>query len=101
MTLFGFCHAQKNGFAFFVALSFREIAVGLRGLDFRLPVAHCSIDRLAMIFLPGGHVALKPNEMRFPMRSCYGEVETTVPRGEFGLIRRLHCSPQGRLDTSS
>src|SRR5512146_2130924 len=68
MTLFLFCHAQKNTFAFFVALTFREIAIGLRGLDFRLPVAPCSIDRLLMIFLLRGHAALKRKEGRFPIR---------------------------------
>jgi hypothetical protein len=68
MTLFRFCHAQKNALAFFVALTLREIAVGLRGLDFRLPVAPCSIDRLLMIFLLGGHAALKRKEGPFPIR---------------------------------
>src|SRR6476660_8667130 len=66
MTLFRFCHAQKNAFAFFVALTFREIAVGLRGLDFRLPVAPCSIDRLLMVFPLGGHAALKRKKCRLP-----------------------------------
>src|SRR6478672_5859369 len=64
MTLFRFCHAQKNAFAFFVALTLREVAVGLRGLDFRLPVAPCSIDRLLMIFLLRGHAALKRKELQ-------------------------------------
>jgi hypothetical protein len=64
MTLFRFCHAQKNAFAFFVPLTFREIAIGLRGLDFRLPVASCSFDRLLMIFLLRGHAALKRKELQ-------------------------------------
>src|SRR5258708_1086060 len=64
MTLFRSGHAQENPFAFFVGLSFGEIAVGLRGLDFRLPVAHCSIDRLLMIFLLRGHAALKRKELQ-------------------------------------
>src|SRR6059058_2319987 len=68
MTLFRICHAQKNAFAFFVALTLREIAVGLRGLDFGLPVAPCNIDRLLMIFLLGGHATLKRKDGRFPMR---------------------------------
>jgi hypothetical protein len=68
MTLFRFCHAQKNVFAFFVALTFREVAVGLRGLDFSLPVAPCSIDRLLMIFPLCGHGALKRKDWRFPIR---------------------------------
>jgi hypothetical protein len=40
----------------------------LRGLDFRLPVAPCSIDRSLMIFLLGGHAALKRKEGPFPIR---------------------------------
>jgi hypothetical protein len=67
MTLFRFCHAQKNAFTFFVPLSFREISVGSRGLDFRLPIAPRNIDRLLMVFVLTGHVALKPKEVRFPM----------------------------------
>src|SRR5258707_12492040 len=64
MTLFRFCHAQKNAFAFFVVLSLREVAVGLRGLGFRLPVAPCSIHRLLMIFLRRGHAALKRKDLQ-------------------------------------
>jgi hypothetical protein len=79
MTLFRFRHAQKNGFAFFVALSFREIAIGLRSLHFRLPVAPGNIDRLLMIFLLGGHAALKRKERRFPIRPSYrGGLETAA-----------------------
>src|SRR6476646_10974026 len=70
MTLFRFCHAQKNAFAFFVALTLREVAVGLRGLDFRLPVAPCSIDRLLMIFLLRGHAALKRKELQTAQQNC-------------------------------
>jgi hypothetical protein len=64
MTLFRFCHAQKNAFAFFVVLTSGEVAVGLRGLDFRLPVAPCSINRLLMIFPFGGHAALKRKDLQ-------------------------------------
>jgi hypothetical protein len=64
MTLFRFCHAQKNALPIFVALTLREITVGLRSLDFRLPVAPCSIDRLLMIFLLGGHAALKRKDLQ-------------------------------------
>src|SRR5580765_5646847 len=70
MTLFRFRHAQKNAFAFFVALTLREVAVGLRGLDFSLPVAPCSIDRLLMIFLLSGHPALKRKKCRPPHENC-------------------------------
>jgi hypothetical protein len=38
----------------------------LRGLDFRLPVAPRSIDRLLMIFLLGGHAKLKRKKRRLP-----------------------------------
>jgi hypothetical protein len=68
MTLFRFGHAQKNALAFFVALTLREIAIGSRGLDLGLPVAPCCIDRLLMIFLLGGHAALKRKEGPFPIR---------------------------------
>jgi len=64
MTLFRFRHAQKNTFAFFVGLPFREIAIGLRGLDFRLPVTPCSIDCFLMIVLLGSHAALKRKELQ-------------------------------------
>jgi hypothetical protein len=40
----------------------------LRSLDFRLPVAPCSIDRLLMIFLLKGHVEVKRKEGRFPIQ---------------------------------
>jgi hypothetical protein len=52
----------------------------LRGLDFRLPVAPCSIDRLMIIFLLGGHAALKRKEGRFPIRPSYrGGLYTVTP----------------------
>src|SRR5690242_10996675 len=70
MTLFRFRHAQKNAFAFFIALSFREIAVRLRRLDFRLPVAPGSIDRLLMIFPLRGHSALKRKELQTAQQNC-------------------------------
>src|SRR5258708_9515705 len=80
MTLFRFCHPQKNASAFFVALTLREIAVGLRGLDFRLPVAPCSIDRLLMFFLLGCHTALKLKERRIPIRtSLIGRHRASAP----------------------
>src|SRR5215211_1960974 len=68
MALFRFCHAQKNALTFFVGLTLREIAVRLRGLDLRLPVASCSTDRLLMIFLLGGHAALKRKEEQAALR---------------------------------
>ena len=70
MTLFGFGHAQKNAFAFVVGLSLCQVAVGLRRLDFRLPVASCGIDRLLMIFPLRGHPALKRKKCRLPHENC-------------------------------
>src|ERR1700741_222114 len=49
MTLFRFGHTQKNAFALFVALALGQIAIGLRGLDFCLPVAPGDFDRLPSI----------------------------------------------------
>jgi hypothetical protein len=46
MALFSFCHSQKDAFALFIVLAFREIAVRLRSFNFRLPVALRGIDRL-------------------------------------------------------
>jgi hypothetical protein len=44
----------------------------LRGLDFRLPVAPCSIDRLLMIFLLRGHAALKRKKCGLPHENSPG-----------------------------
>src|SRR5215469_13577163 len=76
MTLFGLCHAQKNAFAFFVALSFGKIAVGLSGLDFCLPIAPRDIDGVLMIFLLGSHAELKRKEARLPSRHKIPESAT-------------------------
>src|SRR5262252_83849 len=66
MTFFCFCHAQKNAFAFLVALPFRQIAVRLCGLDFRLPIALCDFDRLLRILWLGGHAELKRKKCILP-----------------------------------
>src|SRR4029077_9372164 len=102
MTLFRFCHAQKNAFAFFVALTLRQVAVGLRGLDFRLPVPPCSIDRLLMISLLRSHASLELKEGRFPIRLLKAAdwrppFLDPSPRS----ISRLYRSAQGRLDARS
>src|SRR5262245_51782204 len=98
MTLFRFRHAHTNAFACFVALPFRMIAVRLGALDFRLPVASCSIHRLLMIVLLGGHAALKRKERRFPIRRL-----TAADRRPPLLksISRFQRSAQGRLDARS
>src|SRR6266516_4929592 len=48
MALFRFGHAQKNAFASLAALALGQIAIGLRSLNFRLPVARdhgdCSLS---------------------------------------------------------
>src|SRR5882724_6138165 len=46
MPLFGFGHAQKNAFASLVPLAFGQIAIRLRSLDFRPPIAFNDFDRL-------------------------------------------------------
>ena len=46
VAFFRFRHAQKDAFAFLVPLALGEIAIGLRGLDFSLPVAPDHPDRL-------------------------------------------------------
>jgi hypothetical protein len=88
MTLFRFGHAQKNAFAFFVGLSLREIAVGLRGLDFRLPVAPCSIDRLLMIFPIWGHAALKRKDLQTAQQKL-------SERQRRGIHVKAWATPQG------
>src|SRR5437899_841899 len=50
VPLFRFGHPQQNAFAFLVSLALGQIAIGLRGLDFRLPVARDHIDRFPSIF---------------------------------------------------
>src|SRR5215472_13172657 len=51
VALFRFCHAQENALSFLVALALSEIAIGLRGLDFRLPVTLRCFDRLSILFV--------------------------------------------------
>ena len=46
VAFFRFRHAQENAFAFLVRLARGQIAIGLRGLDFSLPIALDCIDRL-------------------------------------------------------
>jgi hypothetical protein len=71
---------------------FREIAVGLRGLDFRTPVAPCNIDRLLMIVLIGGHAALKRKEGRFPIRPLKnGGLQTAAPRCVFAFNQQAQA----------
>ena len=46
MALFRFGHAQKNAFAFLVPLALGQIAISLRRLDFRAPIAFDDFDCL-------------------------------------------------------
>jgi len=59
MAFFCFRHTQKNALAFFVPLPLGQIAVGLCGLDFGLPIAFDYFDRLFPIFWILGHGRLK------------------------------------------
>src|SRR5947208_17174566 len=50
MSLFRFCHAQKNAFALFIPFAFGQIAINLRRLDFCAPISLDHFDRLLSIF---------------------------------------------------
>jgi hypothetical protein len=86
VTLFCFGHAQKNAFAFFVTLTFRQVTVSLRGLDFSLPVAPCSIDRVLMIFALCGHAALKRKEVQTASRKFFVWIDVS------SFARSTHCA---------
>src|SRR6266516_3578009 len=45
VAFFSFRHAQEDAFAFLVPLALGKISIGLRGLDFSLPVAPDHLDR--------------------------------------------------------
>ena len=68
----------KKCLCVFVALTFREVAIGLRGLDLSLPVAPCSIDRLVMIFLLCGHAALKRKEVQTAQQKLVGWIDASI-----------------------
>src|SRR6266567_8792246 len=64
VALFRFSHAQENGFALLVVLALRQIAIGLRGLDFRLPVACDDLDCFVSILRVACHTRLKRKELQ-------------------------------------
>jgi hypothetical protein len=64
MALFRFGHPQKNALAFLVPLALGQIAIGLRGLDFCLPIALDHLDRLGSSFLITCHTRLKRKELQ-------------------------------------
>jgi hypothetical protein len=64
MALFRFGHAQKNAFASLVALALGQIAIGSRGLDFRLPVARDHGDCFLSILRIACHTRLKRKELQ-------------------------------------
>src|SRR6266481_9691211 len=63
VALFRLGHAQKNAFASLVALALGQIAIGLRSLNFRLPVAFDYIDCFPSIVRFDGHARLKRKEL--------------------------------------
>src|SRR6266478_9198705 len=63
MALFRFGHAQKNAFASLIALTLCQIAIGLRSLNFRLPVARDHGDCFLSILRFAGHARLKRKEL--------------------------------------
>jgi hypothetical protein len=64
VPFFRFRHAQEDAFAFLVPLALGEIAIGLRGLDFRLPVAFDYIDCFPSILRIACHTRLKRKELQ-------------------------------------
>jgi hypothetical protein len=46
VALFRFGHSKEDAFAFLIPLAFGKIAIRLRGLDFRPPVAFNNFDSL-------------------------------------------------------
>jgi hypothetical protein len=64
MALFRFGHAQKNAFASLIALTLGQIAIGLRSLDFGLPVARNHGDCFLSIFRIACHTRLKRKELQ-------------------------------------
>src|SRR5882724_10980115 len=64
MTLFCFRHAQENALAFLIALTLGQIAIGLRSLNFRLPVARDHGDCFLSILRIACHTRLKRKELR-------------------------------------
>src|SRR6266481_6865984 len=64
MTLFRFGHAQENALAFLVGLALGQIAIGLRGLEFRLPVARDHLDCFLSVLRIACHTRLKRKELQ-------------------------------------
>src|SRR5438034_4549844 len=64
MALFRFGHAQKNAFASLIALTLCQIAIGLRSLNFRLPVARDHGDCFLSILRIACHTRLKRKELQ-------------------------------------
>src|SRR5438093_9801395 len=62
MALFRLGHAQKNAFASLIPLAIGEVAIRLRGLDFRLPVARNYVDCFLSILRIACHTRLKRKE---------------------------------------
>jgi hypothetical protein len=64
MALFRFGHAQKNAFASLIALTLGQIAIGLRSLDFGLPVARDHGDCFMSILRIACHTRLKRKDLQ-------------------------------------
>src|SRR5215469_13799512 len=96
MTFFCFCHAQKNAFAFLVALPLRQITIRSSGLDFRLPIALCDFDRLLRVLSLRRHAAVKPNKERFPTRLKRRTEDRRFLDAPLPSISRLQCRANSR-----
>src|SRR5437899_12704435 len=102
MTFLRFRHAIQNAFAFFIGLARCELAINLRCLHFRAPVAFHDLDCLLSIFLIAAHTALKTMEQRLPSRRLQSRGERLLSssteeraRGEVecsGTIRRRRAN---------
>src|SRR5437762_7026114 len=64
VALFRFGHAQKNGFALLVVLALGQVAISLRSLNFRLPVARDHGDCFLSISRIACHTRLKRKELQ-------------------------------------
>src|SRR6266516_2150931 len=101
VALFRFGHAQKNPFASLVALTLGQIAIGLRGLDFRLPVARDHGDCFLSILRIACHTRLKRKELQTAQQKLSERQRRDSPPAELDArICELPETFQHRLSPS-
>src|SRR5436309_12216729 len=111
MALFRFGHAQKNALASVIPLAIGEVAIGLRGLDFGLPVTLGDFDRLLSI-LPVTRRSFAAHKLQSAgsnavlidgsslARSCCAEITSAtepIIRPAAMTVRRVTVSPAKRV----